>query len=214
MLRLHDYLDSGNGYKVRFLLRLLGTPFELVPVDILRGESRTEEFLNKNPNGRIPVLEFSDGRCLWESNAILFHLASDTPYFPPDAWERAQVMQWLFFEQYSHEPNVATSRFWVRHTEITPERRTRLDEKIRLGHAALGVMDRHLDARTFFVGERLSIADIALYAYTHVADEAGFELERYPAIERWLCRVRDTPGYAPITSADTAPEQGSSARPA
>jgi glutathione S-transferase len=208
MLRLHDYLDSGNGYKVRFLLRLLGTPFELEPVDILRGESRTAEFMEKNPNGRIPVLEFPDGRCLAESNAILFHLADGTPYFPNDSWERAEVMQWLFFEQYSHEPNIATPRFWVRHTETGPEKRALLDEKRRLGHAALGVMERHLAGRAFFVGSRLSIADVALYAYTHVAHEGGFDLAPYPAVQRWLDRLRGTPGYLPITSGSGVPERG------
>ena len=200
MLRLYDYLPSGNGYKVRLLLTQLAIPFELIECDIMKGETRTPEFLAKNPNGRIPVLELSDGRCLAESNAILFHLAEGTPYLPADAWERAQVMQWLCFEQYSHEPNIATVRFWVRHTAVTPERQARIDEKRRLGHAALAVLEQHLADRTFMVGERLSIADVALYAYSHVADEGGFDLGPYPSVRRWLGQVQSTPGYRPITS--------------
>lgn len=195
MLRLFDYSDSGNGYKVRLLLHQLEQPFELVEVDILRGESRTPEFLARNPNGRIPTLELDSGGFLPESNAILFFLASGTPYLPDDRLGQARVLQWMFFEQYSHEPNIATSRFWLRHTEIDDARRAALAQKHVLGHAALGVMEQHLGGHTFFVGERYTIADIALFAYTHVADEGGFDLTGYPHVRRWLDRVQSQPRW-------------------
>ena len=199
MLRLYDYLYSGNGYKIRLLLTQLGIPFERIELDILKGETRTPDFLRRNANGRIPLLELEDGKYLAESDAILFYLAEGTPFLPADRLERAQVLQWMFFEQYSHEPNIATVRFWL-HSQMTDERRTMLPAKRQLGHAALAVMDSHLAAgRTFFVGERYTIADIALYAYTHVADEGGFYLQPYEQVRAWLERVRCQPGYIPIT---------------
>jgi glutathione S-transferase len=199
MLRLYDFLESGNGYKVRLLLHQLGIPFERIELDITKGATRTPEFLAKNPNGRIPTLELEDGRLLPESNAILWYLAEGTPYLPADRFERAQALSWMCFEQYSHEPNIATSRFWLHHGELTAERRAALEHKRVLGHAALAVMEGHLAKRAFFVGERYTIADIALYAYTHVADEGGFDLAGYPAIRAWLARVRAQPGHVPIT---------------
>jgi glutathione S-transferase len=199
MLRLYDYLPSGNGYKVRLLLTQLGIPFERVELDILKGKTRTPEFLQKNLNGRIPVLEIAPGQFLAESNAIMFYLAEGTSFLPPDRWERAQVLQWLFFEQYNHEPNIATSRFWLMHGELTEERRAALPQKRTLGYAALDVMEKHLSGRAFFVGERYSIADIALYAYTHVAHEGGFDLGSYPHLRAWLERVRTQPKHIPIT---------------
>ena len=201
MLRLFDYSDSVNGYKVRLLLHQLGTPFELVEVDILKGESRTPEFLAMNPNGRIPLLEVAAGTFLPESNAILFYLAEGTPYLPADRLGRAQVLQWMFFEQYSHEPNIATARFWLRHIEMTDERRAALAQKQKLGRDALGVMERHLDGRGWFVGKRYSIADIALYAYTHVASQGGFDLAPYSHVRGWLARVAAQPGYVPMLAA-------------
>jgi len=198
-MRLYDYLPSGNGYKVRLLLAHLGIPFERIEVDVLKGESRTPEFLAKNPNGRIPLLEWQPGIFLAESDAILFFLADGTPFAPRDRLERARVLEWMFFEQYSHEPNIATVRFWLAHLGLNDERRAQLEQKRTLGYAALGVMERHLGRREFFVGDRYSIADIALYAYTHVAHEGGFELGRFPAIRAWLERVRDQPGHIPIT---------------
>jgi glutathione S-transferase len=167
----------------------------------MKGETRTPEFLAKNPNGRIPLLEVEPGKFLAESNAILFYLSEGTPFLPTDRWERAQVLQWMCFEQYSHEPNIATVRFWVHYTELTPERRAAIEQKRPLGYAALDVMERHLAGHRFFVGERYTIADIALYAYTHVADEGGFELGRYPAVRAWLDRVRSEPRHVPITQA-------------
>ena len=202
MLRLYDYLASGNAYKVRLLLHQLGIPFERVETDIVRGETRTPEFLARNPNGRIPTLELEDGTHLAESNAILFYIAEGTPFLPATRFERALVLQWLCFEQYSHEPNIATVRFWL-HTGLDDERRAMLPMKRRLGHDALAVMDGRLRARSFFVGERYSIADIALFAYTHVAGEGGFDLEPYAAVRAWLDRVRAQPGHVPITWAGT-----------
>ena len=199
MLRLHDNSFSGNGYKIRLLLTQLGTPFERVDYDIDRGATRTPQFLKLNPNGRIPVLEFDDGRILAESNAILSYLAEGTPYLPEDRFERALVLQWMFFEQYSHEPNVATLRYWISHDLLDDERRAMVAGKRRWGYAALDVMEQHLAGRRYFVGERYSIADVALYAYTHVAPEGGFDLARYAAIRRWLERVAAEPRHIPIT---------------
>jgi glutathione S-transferase len=199
MLRLYDYLPSGNSYKVRLLLRLLEVPFDRIDVDILRGESRTPEFLQKNPEGRIPVLRLDDGTHLFESNAIVCYLAEGTPYLPNDRLERAQALQWMFWEQYSHEPNIATVRFWVKYTGVPEEKRALLEQKRALGVRALKIMERHLEGRAFFVGERFSVADIALYAYTHVAPEGGFDLQPYARVRAWLDRVADRPRFTPIT---------------
>ncbi|HLK92835.1 MAG TPA: glutathione S-transferase family protein [Polyangia bacterium] len=206
MLRLHDSASSGNAYKVRLLLTQLGIPFERLEYDIDHGATRTPEFLRaKNPNGRVPVLELDDGRCLAESNAILWYLAEGTPFVPAaggtDArWQRAEVLQWMFFEQYSHEPNIATVRYWLTHgVSMTYERNAALAGKRRQGLAALNVMEQHLARRAFFVGERYSIADIALYAYTHVAPEGGFDLAPFPAVRAWLARVAGQPGHLKIT---------------
>jgi len=199
MLRLYDYLPSGNGYKVRLLLRLLGRPFDLVEKDIVKGETRTPEYLAKNPNGRIPLLELEDGTFLQESNAILFYLAEGTPFLPGDRLGRARVLQWMFFEQYSHEPNIAVVRFWMQHADMTPEREAMLPARREGGYAALGVMEDQLQGRNWLVGEGVTIADIALYAYTHVAHEGGFDLGDYPAVRAWLARVAAQPGYVPIT---------------
>jgi glutathione S-transferase len=198
MLRLYDYLESGNGYKVRLLLTQLGREFEWIDLDILKGETRRPEFLRKNPNGKIPVLELEDGTCLSESNAILFWLAEGTAYLPDDRLDRARVLQWMFFEQYSHEPYIAVVRFW-NHAGLATEKRDLLPEKTEHGYRALGVMEEHLESRPFFVGERYSIADIALYAYTHVAGEGGFDLLRFPAVGAWLERVRGQPRHVPVT---------------
>jgi len=197
-VRLYDFLESGNGYKVRLLLHQLGHPFERVEVDILHGESRTPEFLERNPNGRIPVLELADGTLLWESNAIQWYLAEGTRFLPDEPVERARVLQWMFFEQYSHEPYVAVPRFWA-HTGASEAHRDELPGRMQQGRAALGVMESHLATRSFFVGERYTVADIALYAYTHVAPEGGYDLSPYPAVGSWLERVRSQPDHVPIT---------------
>jgi len=196
-VKLYDDPTSGNGYKARLLLAHLSRSYQYVPIDILRGESRTMEFLQKNPNGRIPVLELDDGSYLPESNAILYFLAQGSAYWPADQVEQAQVMQWLFFEQYSHEPNIATPRFWltIKGMEKTPFNLELLAQKQKAGNQALAVMDQHLQSRRFFVGERYSIADIALYAYTHEAHDGGFDLSLYPAVVAWLKRVSEQPGH-------------------
>jgi glutathione S-transferase len=200
MIRLYDYLASGNGYKVRLLLTQLAIPFERFELDITKGETRTPEFLRKFPNGRIPAIELDDGKLLFESNAIISYFADGTPFLPGDRFQRAQVLQWLFFEQYSHEPYIASVRYLMIHPEVQDPRRTILDTLMRpRGYDALGVMEGHLKSREWFVGERYSIADIALYAYTHVADEGGFDLAGYPAIRAWLDRVKSQPRYIPIT---------------
>lgn len=200
MIRLYDYLPSGNGYKIRLLLHQLAIPYELVEMDITRGETRTPAFLERNPNGRIPLLELDDGRFLAESGAILFYFAEGTRFLPADRWERAQVLQWMFFEQYSHEPYIAVARAWLHLFGMDEERKRQLPQKQKLGYDALGVMERHLGGVEYFVGGAPSIADIALYAYTHVADEGGFDLARFPAVLRWLERIRSLPGYVPITA--------------
>jgi glutathione S-transferase len=198
MLRLYDYSDSGNGYKARLALAQLAIPHQLIEVDIDKGETRTPEFLAMNPNGCIPLLALDNGAYLAESNAILCYLAEGSALMPKDALDRALALQWLFFEQYNHEPNVATSRYWLRHGHLTPAREPLFAQKRLAGYAALAVMDKHLAARDFFVADRYSIADIALFAYTHVADQGGFELERFPAVTAWLERVRAQPRHVPM----------------
>jgi glutathione S-transferase len=199
MYRLYDFLPSGNGYKVRLLLRQLEIPFEHIEKDIIAGETRTPDFLAINSNGRIPVLEVAPGQYLAESNAILFYLSQNTAFFPDDPWHQAQVMRWLFFEQYSHEPHIATSRYWLHSLNQGEKFREQLDQKRPLGYAALQVMEDHLKTHTFFVNEAYSIADIALYAYTHVADEGGFDLSPFTAIQHWLTRVKAQPHHCLIT---------------
>jgi len=202
MIRLYDNLVSGNGYKVRLLLTQLGLPFELVQLEIMgpKRETRTPEFLAKNPNGRIPCVRLEDGTHLWESNAIAFYFAEGTPFLPDDRLQRAQVLQWLFFEQYSHEPYIAVVRAW-HHFGLVEQNRAQLADKVERGYAALGVMESQLASRRFFVAERYTIADIALYAYTHVADEGKFDLAPYPAVRAWLERVRAQPKHIPISQA-------------
>ena len=199
MLTLYDFMGSGNGYKVRLLLAQLGTSYRLVERDIMKGETRTPEFLAKNPNGRIPTLELEDGTCLAESNAILWYLAEGTRFAPADRLQRAQTLQWMFFEQYSHEPYVAVARAWISYFGIPPGKERELEERIQKGYGALDVMEGELKQRPFFAGNQYSLADIALYAYTHVAPEGGFALEDYPAIRAWLERVAEQPGHILIT---------------
>lgn len=198
MLKLHDFLPSGNGYKVRLLLAQLGIPYERIDIDILKGQSRTPEFLAKNPNGRIPLLEIAPQVYLSESNAIMFYLAKGSALLPEDPLHQAQVLQWLFFEQYSHEPYIATSRFWIALLGKEREYREELAKKRGPGNAALKVMDQHLGARDFFAAGRYTIADIGLYAYTHVAPEGGFDLSTFPHILAWLERVKAQPRHIGI----------------
>ncbi len=194
MLRLHDYLPSANGYKIRQLLAQLERPYELVPVDIFAGESRTEVFHDKNPAGRIPVLELEPGRFLAESNAILCFLAEGTRFMPEGRFERAQVLQWLFFEQNLLEPSIGTVRYW-RLTGRESQRAEASRLKVEQGIEALSTLERHLQRHRFLVDERYTIADIALYAFTHVAPQGGFELQRFPSVQTWLERVRSQPKH-------------------
>ena len=202
MVKLYDYLPSGNGYKVRLLLSQLGIPFTLIEKDITKGETRTPEFLALNPNGRIPVLELDDGRHLSESDAILFYLAEGTPFLPDERFARADVLRWMFFEQYSHEPYIAVARAWLHVLTGRKYEPRELEAKMAGGYQALDVMERHLATRRFFVAECYTIADIALYAYTHVAHEGDFHLGRYPNVRAWLARVASQPGHVPITKRD------------
>ncbi|MGB5961406.1 MAG: glutathione S-transferase family protein [Coleofasciculaceae cyanobacterium] len=198
-MKLYDFLPSGNSYKVRLLLAQLKIPFERIEVNILQGETRTPEFLNKNPNGRIPVLEIVPGKFLFESNAILFYLSKSTEFFPCDTLQQAQIMQWLFFEQYSHEPFIATSRFWISLLGKAAEYQEALSQKRTPGYAALTIMENHLNTHNFFVADRYTIADIGLFAYTHVADEGGFDLARFPAVQAWIERIKAMPQHISIT---------------
>ena len=202
MLTLYDYLDSGNGYKCRLLLALLNIPYTRIDLDLDKGETRKPDFLAKNPNGRIPALELDDGTVLPESNAILYYLADGTSYLPTDRLARAQVMQWLFFEQYSHEPYVATPRWIIRHFGRDHPRMAEMPERLEKGRAAFGVMEQHLQRHDYFVGNRYSIADIALYAYTHRAHEGDHDLTPHPALRAWLDRVATQPGHIKMLPTD------------
>ncbi len=195
---LYDNELSGNCYKVRLLFAQLGIRCEREQVDVFDRSDRAQLLGSLNPGLRIPTVVLDDGRSLAESNAILQYFADDTPYLPTDPFERAQVLQWQFFEQYSHEPNIAVARFWA-HAGIEPDAAV-LEEKLRGGNAALAAMERHLADREFLVAERYTVADISLYAYTHVAPEGGFELDPYPAVNAWLGRVAAEPGHIPIRS--------------
>jgi len=200
MLTLHDSLHSGNGYKVRLLLRMTGVPFRRVEYDLDAGETRTPAFLALNPNGRVPTVEFEDGRTLWESGAILVRFAEGTPFLPADPDARADVLQWLFFEQYSHEPYVAVVRNWVQHGLPPGDHKpAELAERREKGRAALQVLEDRLAGRDWLAGDGPTIADIALYAYTHVAPEGDIPLEPYPAVRAWCARFAALPGYVPIT---------------
>jgi glutathione S-transferase len=196
-MKLYNVAYSGNSYKVRLLLAQLGIACEIVEVDILKGASRTPEFLKINPNGRTPVLN-DNGFVLAESNAILAYIGRGTKFLPEDRKQWAQAFQWLFFEQYSHEPYIATSRFWLQHKPDSPERRTVLAARRDGGWAALKLMENHLATNDFFAGD-YTIADIALFAYTHVSHEGGFPLDDFPKIRVWIEQVKAQPGFIPMT---------------
>jgi glutathione S-transferase len=196
---LYDSHVSGNCYKVRLLLAHLERTYERREVDVVDRSNRLELLGELNPALRVPTLVLDDGRSLAESNAILWYLADGSAYVPDDAFARAKVLQWLFFEQYSHEPYIAVVRFWVAVAQAPPAEAV-LEERMRGGYAALDAMERHLARSPFLVGEDYTIADIALYAYTHVAHEGGFDLRRYPAIGSWLARVAARPRHVPITA--------------
>ena len=195
-MKLYNVAYSGNSYKVRLLLAQVGIACDIVEIDILQGESRTPEFLKINPNGRTPVLD-DNGFVLAESNAILAYLARGTKFLPEDRQRWGLVFQWLFFEQYSHEPYIATSRFLLQHKPDTRERAAALAVRRDSGWAALKVMEGHLSKNDFFVTD-YSIADIALFAYTHVSHEGGFPLDDFPKIRAWIERVKTQPGFIPM----------------
>jgi glutathione S-transferase len=197
-VRLYNSAVSGNCYKVRLLLAHLGIAYETEELSVVDRSNRSEVLGELNPGLRVPTIVLDDGRPLAESNAILWYFGDGTRYVPEDAYERAQVLQWQFFEQYSHEPNIAVARFWKTYSG-QPEKFERQRERLLAGgHAALAAMERHLAGRTFFVADEFSLADISLYAYTHVAQEGDFDLAPYPAIGAWLERVAAQPGHVPI----------------
>jgi len=207
-LTVHGYSVSGNCHKVRLLLEQLGRPYRWIEVDSANGATRTPEYLAKNPNGKVPMLEREDGRILTESNAILCWLAENTSFLPADAWQRAQALSWLFFEQYSHEPYVAVARFIRGWTPLDSPRRAELPRLIERGEQALAVMEQHLRKAHWFTGERYGVADIALFAYTDCAADGGFDLGGFPRITDWLARVRATAGFVPMPAvSDEAAER-------
>jgi glutathione S-transferase len=200
---LHQMQMSGNCYKVRLAARQLGIPITLRDYPLHDGSTRKPPFLKLNPNGRVPLLEYENGRCLPESGAILFHLSEGTGLQPANAWDRAQMLQWMFFEQYSHEPYVAVARYWL--TFAPPQelekKRHLVPEWQAKGNAALGVMESHLKSHDWFAGNDYSIADIALYGYTHCAADGGFDLKDFPAVSAWVARVAARPRHIPLSAA-------------
>jgi glutathione S-transferase len=199
MIKLYQFHPSGNCYKVRLLLHQLGTPFTVEEVDLGAGATRTPEFKAKNPNARVPIVELEPGVFLAESNAILWYFAEGTGFIPTDKLERARMLQWMFFEQYSHEPYLAVVRAWLSFYGVPAGKERELEERTQKGYAALDVMESELKKRPFVAGDRYSLADIALYAYTHVAQEGRFDLSRYPAINAWFARVQAQPRHLRIT---------------
>jgi glutathione S-transferase len=197
MYKLYQSPTSGNCYKVRLLLHQLNIPVELNNLSIKSGETRTEDFKSKNPVGKVPLLEIEPGKFLSESNAILFYLAEGTRFFPTELLQKAKVLQWMFFEQYSHEPYIAVARSWA-HNRVPSGKELELREKLQKGYLALDVMEQELRQKPFLGGENYTIADISLYAYTHVAKEGNFSLERFPSILNWLDRVASQSGYISI----------------
>lgn len=200
---LHQMHMSGNCYKVRLAASQLGVPITLKEYPLHSGDTRKPDFLSKNPNGRVPLLEFEDGRTLSESNAIIWHLAEGTKLAPETPWDRAQALSWMFFEQYSHEPYIAVARFWLKFApkEALAKKQHLVPEWHDKGNAALGVMNTHLKAHDWFGGSRYSVADIALYGYTHSAADGGFNLADYPAVVKWLARVAAEPGHITLNEA-------------
>jgi glutathione S-transferase len=192
--------SSGNCYKVQLLLEQLGLGYRWIDVDSTAGQTRTAEYLARNPNGKVPLLEVEPGRWLPESNAILCYLAEGTPLWPADRWTRAQVLQWMFFEQYSHEPYVAVARYIRKWLPADHARQAELPRLLERGAQALSVMERQLATTPFIAGASYSVADIALFAYTHAAGDGGFGLAQYPAIGAWLERVRTQPGFVPMAA--------------
>ncbi len=196
---LYENPLSGNCYKVRLVMSQLAMPLRRVAIDTNAGGTRTPEFLALNPNGKVPVLRLEDGTVLTESNAILWYLASGSALLPTVRLDQARVLEWLFFEQYSHEPYIATLRNWIAYAGKAEEKAAEIESARPRGYAALGIMERRLEGHPFLVGDRYSIADIALYAYTHVAEEGEYDLAGFPAVRAWIGRVAEQPGHSKIT---------------
>ncbi len=197
-LRIYGDSRSGNCYKIQLLCSEMGVDYDWEEVDIIAGDTRTPQFLAMNANGKIPLLALPDGRYLPESNAILFYLADGSEFFTGDAYARAEILQWMFFEQYSHEPNIATSRFIIKYLGNPVDRQPGLEEKKIGGYKALKIMERQLRRHSFITGDNYNIADIALFAYTHVADEGGFKLDDYSAIREWITTIKGRPNFVPM----------------
>jgi glutathione S-transferase len=198
-MKIYADIQSGNCYKIKLLTSFLAIEHEWINIDILAKETLTESFLKKNPNGKIPLLELNDGRFISESNAILHYLASGSALLPKDKFENAKILQWQFFEQYSHEPFIAVARFIAKYLGLPEDRKADYKSKQEGGHKALKVMEKQLQLTPYFVGDKLTIADISLYGYTHVAHEGGFDLKEYPAIQQWLNKIEATPNYIAMT---------------
>ena len=212
MYKLYSMQRSGNSYKVRLALALLNAPYRAIEIDILRGESRTPDFLAKNPSGQVPLLEVAEGRYLAESNAILWYVAGGTSLAPESRIERAEALQWMFFEQHALEPNIGAAYFWLSLVKGGRDLQTHaLEDWMERGYAALQVMENHLKTHEYFAAGQLTVADIALYGYTHVADRCDYDLATFPAIRAWLRRVEQTPGFVAM---DWRPEPTSTMRPA
>jgi glutathione S-transferase len=199
MYKLYSMQRSGNSYKVRLALALLNAPYHAIEIDILRGESRTPDFLAKNPSGQVPLLEVAEGRYLAESNAILWYVAGGTSLAPESRVERAEALQWMFFEQHALEPNIGAAYFWVALVKGGRDLQTHaLEDWMERGYAALQVMENHLKTHDYFAAGQFTVADIALYGYTHVADQCDYDLSIFPAVRTWLRRVEQTPGFVPM----------------
>jgi len=194
-VKIYGDIQSGNCYKIKLLCSLLGIEHEWIHVDIMAGDTSKGEFLKKNPNGKIPLLELDDGRCLSESNAILNYLAVGSQLLPSDTFKLAKVQQWQFFEQYSHEPYVAVARFIAKYLGLPDERKAEYEAKQSGGHMALAVMEKQLSTSPYLAGDSLTTADISLYGYTHVAHEGGFDLNEYPSVLEWIDRIQKNQNY-------------------
>ncbi len=204
-MQIYGDARSGNCYKILLLAAMLKLDYQWQPVDILAGDTKQDTFLALNPNGKIPVLVLDDGRCLAESNAILHYLAAGRAYLPTDAYQLAKVLEWQFFEQYSHEPYIAVARFIAKYLGMPKSRQVEFQQKQAGGHKALKVMEQQLEKTPYLIGDKFTIADISLYGYTHVAPEGGFDLSRYPAIRDWLGRIKNLPGYVAMETLQNSP---------
>ncbi|WP_422138379.1 glutathione S-transferase family protein [Endozoicomonas sp. ALC020] len=199
-MKIYGDIQSGNCYKIKLLTALLDLNHKWIAIDVLNNETQTPDFLARNPNGKIPLLELEDGLCLWESNAILNFLARDSELLPTDSFLQAKIQQWQFFEQYSHEPYIAVARFINKYLGMPEDRRDEFESKQEGGHKALKVMEQQLSQTPFLVGEQLTTADLSLFGYTHVAHEGGFDLSEYPEIQNWIERIRSLPGFVAMSS--------------